>query len=239
MDHGTGEPTLAERPPERAGWPGGGLRARALYADVVSRGWFAARPDRTRLAWRTVGLVMAVGGLAAMVILAANTRLGIIPVPVVLTGLVLAGSAQWLPRRTEKGDALAARVLRFGRSISAEAVAGPGTERAGVLFGYLPYAITFGCSAAWAALGRAAYDSGTSPSWFVGRPFGAAELSQAGEYFSTIHYGSLAANAMVRSFFVAGNRYRYMGASRGFSGGGSSGGGFSGGGFGGGGAGSW
>jgi hypothetical protein len=94
----------------------------------------------------------------------------------VLTGLVLAGSAQWLPRRTEKGDALAARVLRFGR------------------------------------------------------PFGAAELSQAGEYFSTIHHGSVAANAMVRSFFVAGNRYRYMGASRGFSGGGFSGGGFGGGG---------
>jgi uncharacterized membrane protein YgcG len=211
----------------------------ALYADVVSRGWFAARPDRTRLAWRTVGLAMVVGGLVAMVALAANTRLGIIPVPVVLTGLVLTGSAQWLPRRTERGDALAARVLRFGRSISAEAVAGPGAERASVLFGYLPYAITFGCSAAWAALGRAAYDSGTSPSWFVGRPFGAAELSQAGEYFSTIHYGSLAANAMVRSFFVAGNRYRYMGASRGFSGGGFSGGGSSGGGFGGGGGGSW
>ncbi len=155
---------------------------------VVNQGWFAARPDKTRLAWRTVGIVLVVGGLVATIILAARTRLGIIPVPVVLTGLVLAGSARWLPRRTDKGDELAARVLRFGRSIGAEAVAGPGTERAGVLFGYLPYAIIFGCSAAWAALGRAAYESADSPSWFVGDPSGAALLSQAAQYFSTRHY---------------------------------------------------
>jgi uncharacterized membrane protein YgcG len=212
---------------------------RALYADVVSRGWFAARPDKTRLAWRVVASVMVVGGLLATVLLAASTRLGLVPVPVVVAGLVLAGSAQWLPKRTEKGDALAASVLRFGRSIAGEAAAGPGAERAGVLFGYLPYAITFGCSAAWEGLGRAAFDDGTSPSWFVGRPFGAAELARAGQYFSTVHYDAIAANALVRSFFAANHRYRNLGAHRGFSGGGFSGGGFSGGGFGGGGGGSW
>ena len=208
----------------------------ALYADVVSRGWFDARPDKTRLAWRTVGIVLMVGGLVATIILAASTRLGIIPVPVVLTGLVLAGSARWLPRRTDKGDELAARVLRFGRSIGAEAVAGPGTERAGVLFGYLPYAIIFGCSAAWAALGRAAYDSADSPSWFVGDPSGAALLSQAAQYFSARRYRSFAASGR----YLTQPGYPYSGARHSFFGGGfSGGGGSSGGGFGGGGGGSW
>jgi uncharacterized membrane protein YgcG len=212
---------------------------RALYADVVSRGWFAARPDRARMAWRVVGLVMAVGGLIATIILASSTRLGLIPVPVVLTGLVLAGSAQWLPRRTEKGDALAARVLRFGRSIAAEAIAGPDAERADVLFGYLPYAITFGCSAAWEGLGRAAFDGGTSPSWFGGPPSGAALLSQAAQYFSARRYRSLAANAALGRL-LSQPRYPYTGARRSFfSGGFSGGGGSSGGGFGGGGGGSW
>ncbi len=212
---------------------------RALYAGVVSRGWFATRPDRTRLAWRAACLTMVVGGLVALVILAARTRPGLVPVPVVVTGLVLAGSAQWLPRRTEKGDALAARVLRFGRSVAAEAAARPDAERAGVLFGFLPYAITFACSPAWSALGRVAYESTDSPSWFVGHPFGAAELARAGQYFSTFHYGAIEANALVRRFFMARSRYWYLGAQRGYSGGGFSGGGFSGGGFGGGGGGSW
>jgi uncharacterized membrane protein YgcG len=209
---------------------------RALYADVVSRGWFTARPDRTRLAWRAAGAALVVGGMLAIVVMAAYTRLGIIPVPVVAAGLVFAGSAQWMPRRTAKGDALAEHVLRFRRSIAAEAGAGPSAERAGVLFGYLPYAIAFGCAAAWADLGVAVY-GGTSPSWFRGRPLGAAGLSQAGPYFSVFHYDRLAAMAMV-SAFVWSNTYRRTRFGGSFSGGGS-GGGFSGGGGGGGGGGSW
>src|SRR5712691_12355897 len=117
----------------------------ALYTDVTTRGWFTTRPDRTRRKWRAIGSAMFAVGVAAVIVAAANTHLGLVPIPLALAGLVLIGGAKWMPTRTAEGTAMARRVEGFRRYIktAAAAQAHPAGQP-GTLYDYLPYAIAFG-----------------------------------------------------------------------------------------------
>ncbi len=57
----------------------------ALYTDVTTRGWFTTRPDRTRRKWRAIGSAMFAVGVAAVIVAAANTHLGLVPIPLALS----------------------------------------------------------------------------------------------------------------------------------------------------------
>jgi uncharacterized membrane protein YgcG len=204
----------------------------ALYTDVTRRGWFTARPDRTRRKWRVIGSAMVVAGVAAVIVAAAGTHhLGLVPIPVALAGLLLIVGPRWMPVRTAEGTALARRVEGFRRYIKTAAVApAHPAGQPDTLYDYLPYAIAFGCTKQWADLTDSLTHTGQAPSWYqTGAPFTPGSLSslpQSG-YFSSVHHFATAANNWVAT----------TGSAAGGHGGG--GGGSSGGGGGGGGGGSW
>src|SRR5260370_14412718 len=72
----------------------------ALYTDVAKRGWFTARPDWVRRIWLFTGGALFITGAVATVVAAANSHLGLIPIPLALAGLVLIGRAPSVPVRT-------------------------------------------------------------------------------------------------------------------------------------------
>jgi len=212
----------------------------ALYADVAERGWFTARPDRTRRRWLVIGCALFAIGAVATVVAAARSHLGLIPVPVALAGLMLTCCARWMPVRTAKGTSLTRQLLGFRRYLT---TAVPGQTRPGdqveLLDDYLPYAIAFGCTKQWADMSAAVADTDRAPSWYRNngptRLGNLSSLSRSGYYFSPMHQF-----ATTTSNWIASHSASMGGSgSSGFSGGGFSGGGFSGGGGGGGGGGSW
>ena len=210
----------------------------ALYADVAERGWFTARPDKVRRRWLFIGWVLFVIGVAGVIAAAATSHFGLIPVPVALAGLVLVGSARWMPVRTAKGTDLTRRLLGFRRYITTAApgqVPATGQTPAGqhdVFEDYLPYAIVFGCTKQWADVTAALAGAERAPSWYRSRrpysPGTLTGLSGSGYYFSSMHHFATNTSNWIGSAASGGS------GSSGFSGGG-----FSGGGGGGGGGGSW
>ncbi len=220
----------------------------ALYTDVAKRGWFTARPDRVRRLWLVTGGALFITGTVATVVAAANSHLGLIPVPLALAGLVLIGVARWMPVRTAQGTELARRLLGF-RSYLTTGAAGQACAAGQVdLFDdHLPYAIVFGCTKQWADVTGSLADAGPAPSWYRSsgpyRPGSLSSLAQSGYYFSPVHQFATTANNWIATHSAASGGSGSSGFSGGgFSGGGGGGGGgggFSGGGGGGGGGGSW
>lgn len=197
----------------------------ALYDDMVHQGWFARRPDRQRHLWQAVAVAALVASVAATVLLAANTRAGLIGLAPVIASLVLLAGAGKVPRRTPKGFAALRRTQGFRRFIEdSEAVRARFSEQERIFSEYLPYAIVFGVTDHWAktfaGLDQAA--AATVSGWYVGHgSFDLGGFGRSMESFSVNAAGSLSAAAA-------------SSGSSGFGGGGSSGGG-----FGGGGGGSW
>jgi uncharacterized membrane protein YgcG len=195
-----------------------------LYDDAASRGWFAARPDKVRQQWFVRGWLVFFAGAGLVYLAAKGSHLALIPVPIALAGLLLAGGAHWMPRRTAKGTGMVRRVLGFRTYIeTAESQEAKFQERENIFSKYLPYAIVFGCTEKWARafahLDDQQLDTG---GWYVGSSaFTIASFASSIDGFSVATAGTIAATP-------AGS------GSSGFGGGG-----FSGGGGGGGGGGSW
>jgi uncharacterized protein (TIGR04222 family) len=195
----------------------------SLYTDAMRKKWFRARPDHVRTRWAGRGTLLAVAGAVLTFVLARWTHWGLIGIPVIVAGLVLALMARWMPARTAKGTAMLRRVRGFRRVIAtAETHMSRWAEEENVFTRYLPYAIVFGLTKKWA---KAFEDLGIQPdtsSWYVGpHAFTAVAFADSIDGFAVTTGGTLAATP----------------ASSGSSGFG--GGGFSGGGGGGGGGGSW
>ncbi|HEX5616079.1 MAG TPA: DUF2207 domain-containing protein [Acidimicrobiia bacterium] len=193
---------------------------RALYDDVVARGWFRHRPDHIRTWWTTIGIGVAIAGGVIVYLLARHTTYALVGLPLPIAGLALAALARFMPSRTAKGTAARRRALGFRRFISeSERDRAQFAERTQLFTEYLPYAIVFGATEQWARAfaGLAA----APPSWYVGsRPFVFADFSRTIDGFSDTTVGTIRSTP-------AGS------GSSGFSGGGA------GGGVGGGGGGSW
>ncbi|HEX8770318.1 MAG TPA: DUF2207 domain-containing protein [Acidimicrobiales bacterium] len=199
-----------------------------LYDDAVSQGWFARRPDKVRSQWLVLGILLTVLGAGAVFAAAKWTHLGLIPIPIVIVGLVLALGHRWMPARTAKGSATLSEVLGFRRYIeAAEADRMQFAEEENIWAKYLPYAIVFGATKKWAKAfagleGQAAVQSGMG--WYVSPyPFQMMAFTNSMDAFTHSTSGIIVSTP----------------SGGGASSSGFSGGGFSGGGGGGGGGGSW
>jgi uncharacterized membrane protein YgcG len=195
---------------------------RALYSDATRRRWFAGRPDKVRQAWVGRGVLVMLAGGALTWLAAARTHLGLVPIPIVLTGVILMVGARWMPRRTPKGTGLVRRILGFRTYIAtAETHMARWMEQENLFSKYLPYAIVFGLTEKWARAFAALGEQPSTP-WYIGsRPFTTAAFASSIDNFAITSAGTIASRPAASG-------------SSGFGGGG-----FSGGGGGGGGGGSW
>jgi hypothetical protein len=197
-----------------------------LYDDAVGQGWFARRPDKVRSQWLVLGILLTLLGVGAVVAAAVWTHLGLIPIPIVIVGLVLAIGHRWMPARTAKGSAALSQVLGFRRYIeTAEADRIQFAEEENIWAKYLPYAIVFGATKKWAKAFAGLEGQAQSGMGWYQSPYPFQMMAFAGAMDAFTHNTS----GIIVSTPSGGGA-----GSSGFSGGG-----FSGGGGGGGGGGSW
>jgi uncharacterized membrane protein YgcG len=165
----------------------------ALYDDAVARGWFLARPDKVRARWAGIGIALLVAGGVLEFVAVRWTTLGLLPIPLIAFGLLVAVGAHAMPRRTARGTGLVRRVHGFRTVIAtAETHLSRWAEQENVFTRYLPYAIVFGLTEKWA---RAFAGLATEPdtSWYVStRPFVYADFGHAMDGFSTVAAGTIA-----------------------------------------------
>jgi hypothetical protein len=122
----------------------------AMYTDVVSRNWFARRPDHDRSLWSLVGVLLAVVGVAATVVLALTVGHALLGLVLVVGGLGLALGARMMPARTKRGSVLVQQVrglLNYLRTTEVSAI--PPADREMVLSRSLPYAVVLGEVDGW------------------------------------------------------------------------------------------
>lgn len=201
-----------------------------IFAELVNRGYYVRRPDKTLGAWMAAGVAVLVVGAAGGIFLANAMTMS--PLTAILaavgTAVPVFAFGFFMPARTAKGARVLERVLgfeefldrveshRYQRMITSPEM----FER------FLPFAMAFGVERKWAAAFDGIYKE--PPTWYVGRWDGG---------FRTTHFVQSMARMSAASSTALGSAPRSSGGS-GFSGGGG-GGGFSGGGFGGGGGGGW
>ncbi|MFI7677849.1 DUF2207 domain-containing protein [Actinophytocola sp. NPDC049390] len=122
----------------------------AMYTDVVKREWFARRPDHDRSLWSLVGVLLAVVGIAATVVLALTAGHALLGLVLVVGGLGLAFGARMMPARTRRGSVLVQQIrglLNYLRTTEAGTI--PAADREMVLSRSLPYAVVLGEVEGW------------------------------------------------------------------------------------------
>ncbi|MFL6122903.1 DUF2207 domain-containing protein [Actinophytocola sp.] len=122
----------------------------AMYSDVVTREWFARRPDHDRSLWSIVGVLLALLGVAATVVLALTVGHAQLGLALVVGGLGLALGARMMPARTKRGSVLVQQVrglLGYLRTTEASTI--PEADREMVLSRSLPYAVVLGEVDGW------------------------------------------------------------------------------------------
>ncbi len=195
---------------------------KALYADAVTRKWFPRNPNTVRTIWRVAGVAGVVAGVALTIGLGSRWGAGLLGLPIVAGGLLLAAIAGAMPRRTAAGREAMRRALGFARYIkTAEQHQQEFAERANIFTAYLPYAIAMKCVEKWA------------------NAFKDVDLRQAtgGWYAGTTAFNASSFSSSVGSF--SSSVSSAIASTPGGSGGSGFSGGSSGGGGGGGGGGSW
>lgn len=121
-----------------------------LYDEVVSRGWFARRPDTTRNTWTRLGWVALGVALLVTILLAAFTTFGLAGVALVLIALGVVFVAAEMPSRTTAG----AGVLSGLQALSGTLLTQPtdqlpkGREQEQLAL-ILPYAVVLGGADRW------------------------------------------------------------------------------------------
>ncbi|HEX4904174.1 MAG TPA: DUF2207 domain-containing protein [Acidimicrobiales bacterium] len=196
----------------------------ALYEDAVHRKWFTGSPEATRTHWILIGLAVLIAGVALTVVTAMFTRLGIVPLPIVVGGILLLALSGRMPHRTPAGTGVLVRTLGFKRFIDeSEKDRARFAEQQHLFTEYLPYAIVFGATERWArAFAGLDGELPDQSSWYVSNnAFTFMTFNSAMDGFATTSAGTIASTP-------SGS------GTSGFGGGG-----FSGGGGGGGGGGSW
>ena len=215
---------------------------RAMYDEVVQRGWFRRSPQAQRSGWTFLGGAMMVAPVAGFFWFGGALRrlgsAGGLPVPpgfalaggCFLAGLIVFFLGKRMAARTADGSAVLAQSEGFKQYlVTAEANQIKWEEAQDIFSRYLPYAIVFGVASQWAAtfekVAAAAAAAGhtlATPLWYVGSWNSFGGIADGMDSFAT----------------TAGGTFTSTPGSSGGSGF-SSGGGFSGGGGGGSSGGSW
>ena len=124
---------------------------KALYQDAVGRGWFPKNPNTVRTIWRLAAIALDAAGIALTIYLGYYWGAGLLGLPVIAAGTLLALISGAMPRRTAKGKEATRRALGFARYIqTAETQQQAFAERANLFTTYLPYAITMKAVDKWA-----------------------------------------------------------------------------------------
>lgn len=195
---------------------------KALYTDAVERKWFPRSPNSVRTFARIGGLLGLFAGIGVTIFL-AQFGAGLVGLPFVAGGLLLALISGAMPRRTAQGTHMMRRTLGFAKYVrTAETHQQAFAERANLFTAYLPHAIVFKCVDKWAAAFKDIDLQQATGGWYVG-----ATAFNASSFSSSVGTFSSSVSSAIAS--TPGGS-----GSSGFSGGGSSGGG-----GGGGGGGSW
>ncbi len=146
-----------------------GLREE-LYGRLVRDGFYTGRPDRVRLLYVILGLV--VGAAIAVVSSAIMLGLGMQPITGIaagiLSGIIVIGFGWFMPSRTSRGTRELEKVLGFREFLSR--VEGDRLERMvktpEMFERFLPYAMALGVEDTWAKAFEGIYT--TPPSWYSG-----------------------------------------------------------------------
>jgi hypothetical protein len=168
-----------------------------LYDDVVSRGWFARRPDTTRNTWTRLGWIALAAALLVTILLAAFTTFGLVGVALVLIALGLVFVAAEMPSRTTAG----AGVLSGLQALSSTLLTQPtdqlpkGREQEQLAL-ILPYAVVLGGADRWLqAIADTDADEtadGEDLSWYhAGSDWHLRDLPDAVRNFVTTMQGTL------------------------------------------------
>ncbi|WP_165962677.1 DUF2207 domain-containing protein [Occultella glacieicola] len=203
-----------------------------LYAEVVSRGWFAESPQRVRNRWIGRGIAAMVLGIFATLLLGLLLGLAVLGLPLIVVGILTLALSRSAPARTAAGTAVLAQALGFKQYLEkAEANQIRFEEGEDIFSAYLPFAIAFGVAERWAALFSELAAQGApvpQPTWYIGPHYAVGTAFWASGFASSINsFNDIATTAIAATPASSGGS--------GFS----SGGGFSGGGIGGGGGGGW
>lgn len=130
-----------------------------LYDEVVTRGWFARRPDATRSRWGLIGWVSLAAAVVVTVLLAAFTHFGLLGLALVALAFGVLFIAQEMPARTAAGTAVLGGLDALRGSLLTTPVdtlpAGKGLTQ---LSSILPYAIVVGGKERWLQAVAAADD---------------------------------------------------------------------------------
>ncbi len=233
------------------------LTQKAMYRQVVDRGWFRRSPEATRTAWTALAFVVAIiGGIvlfvgamtASSIDAAAGGGLPISSGVVLGLGILVAAVVIFfvglqMPARTALGSAMQAQTLGFKKYLeTAEANQIRFEEAQSIFSRYLPYAIVFGCAERWAKVfgevAAAAEAQGYAldmPSWYLFYGMHPGFMDFGSIATSMDDFATVASGTFTSTPGSSGDS-AFSGSGGGFGGGG----GFTGGGgFGGGGGGSW
>jgi uncharacterized membrane protein YgcG len=194
----------------------------ALYKDAVERKWFPRNPNSVRTSARIGGLLAMMAGIGVTIFL-AQSGAGLIGLPFIAGGILLALLSGAMPRRTAHGTQMMRRALGFAKYVkTGETRQQAFAERANLFTAYLPHAIVFRCVEKWAAAFKDIDMQQATGGWYHG-----ATAFNASSFSSSVGGFSSSVSSAIAS--TPGGS-----GSSGFGGGGSSGGG-----GGGGGGGSW
>jgi hypothetical protein len=164
-------------------WPAG-IRD-AIYDNLVSSGYYLARPDKTKTLWEGAAAFTAVLGIGLALLAIRHPSAMISPIPVttaaVLSALILFVFAPVMPSRTAAGTRTREAALALKEFLSrvkdphnTSTMTSPESFQR-----YLPYAIALGVAGNWAK----AFDDlyGGPPQWFVNGtgPFSASSFSRS------------------------------------------------------------
>src|SRR5262249_8158130 len=153
------------------------------------------RPDRTRMIWHGLAIVLLVVGIGLTFLVAKLSSFAIIPLAIVLTAIVLLLVANRMPARTGKGSAMLSRVRGFRRLFDEGEADTPArfAEQHNIFAEYLPYAIVFGCAKKWAHAfeGLSAEELGTAGWYSSPDGFTALAIASAMDDFGTTATGTL------------------------------------------------
>ncbi|MCA0306567.1 MAG: DUF2207 domain-containing protein [Actinobacteria bacterium] len=144
-----------------------------LYDEVVSRGWFAGRPDATRNRWARLGWIGLALAVVVTVALAAFTSFGLTGLALIALMLGVVLVAQEMPARTAKGTGVLRGLDVLRGSLLTQPVDTLPTGQGYVqLSSLLPYAIVLGGKDRWLQAVADADDDDTPDStdlsWYHG-----------------------------------------------------------------------
>jgi uncharacterized protein (TIGR04222 family) len=193
---------------------------KALYADSVERGWFPRNPNSVRAMARASGILAVIAGVGLMITLGRNSGDGLLGLPVVVGGMLLAMLSRAMPRRTAAGREMMRRTLGFAKYIkTAEVQQQAFAERANIFTAYLPYAIAFKCVERWARAFQDIDMQKATAGWYAG-----SSVFDPGSFSSNVASFSSSVSTVMASTPGGSGRSGFSGGSSGGGGGGGGGG---------------